>query len=82
MGGGMGGMFNVAPERVRKFKVGTVCLEHGKKDPNPRVPYELRPIESFTSNTKVHELCAMRLDGLGTHGEALANLLRAQAFGN
>lgn len=59
MGGGMGGMFNVAPERVHKIKVKTVCLEHGKKDPNPRVPYELHPIKAFTSNAHVHELCAM-----------------------
>lgn len=61
MGGGMmgGGMFNVAPERVRKVKVATVCLEHGKKDPNPRVPYELRPLKSFTSNPQVAEVCMM-----------------------
>ena len=44
-GGGMGmggGMFNVAPEKVGKFKVPTVCLEHGKHDPTPRVTYEIR----------------------------------------
>lgn len=61
-GGGMmggGGMFNVAPERTRKVKVRTVCLEHGKKDPHPRVPYELRPIDSFTSDASVHHVCAM-----------------------
>ena len=67
MGGGMGmggmgmggGMFNVAPERVHKVKVNTVCLEHGKKDPNPRVAYELRPIQAFTTNPHVHEVCTM-----------------------
>ena len=39
MGGGMGGkggMMRVAPERMRKMQVTTVCLEHGKPDPNPR----------------------------------------------
>jgi hypothetical protein len=50
MGGGMmGGMMSVAPEQVAQFKVGTVCLEHGKKDPRPSVKYEIKPIESFTA---------------------------------
>jgi hypothetical protein len=61
MGGmGMGGgMFNVDPGKVGKIDVPTVCLEHGKTDPNPRVAYELRPIESFTTNQKVIEVCKM-----------------------
>jgi hypothetical protein len=57
--GMMGGMFNVAPEAIRKIKVATVCLEHGKPDPNPRVPYEIRPIESYTQDRQVIELCKM-----------------------
>jgi hypothetical protein len=60
MGGmGMGGFFNVGPDRVARIKVQTVCLEHGKEDPNPRVPYALRPIESFTQKPELIELCAM-----------------------
>ncbi|HUE75004.1 MAG TPA: hypothetical protein VMP01_29320 [Pirellulaceae bacterium] len=58
-GGGGGGIFNVAPEKVGKIKVVTVCLEHGKDDPNPRIPYELRPIESFVEDQKVIELVKM-----------------------
>jgi hypothetical protein len=58
-GGGGGGFFNVAPEKVGKVKVTAVCLEHGKDDPNPRVPYELRPIESFTKDQKVIEVVKM-----------------------
>jgi hypothetical protein len=61
-GGGMmggGGMFSLPPEQVGKFKVATVCLEHGKKEPRPAVPYEIRPIESFTSNPGVREVCEM-----------------------
>jgi hypothetical protein len=57
--GGMGGMFNVAPAAVRKLKVKTVCLEHGKPDPNPRIPYALKPLESVTQDGKVIELCKM-----------------------
>ena len=73
--GGMGGFFNVDPGKIGKIKVATVCLEHGKQDPNPRVPYELRPIETFTDNTQVVELCKM----LG-RGEVPQNTAQAAAW--
>jgi hypothetical protein len=57
--GGGGGFFNVAPERTVRLKIVAVCLEHGKKDPHPRVPYDLKPIESFTQNAAVIELVKM-----------------------
>jgi hypothetical protein len=65
MGGGMmGGMgFNVAPEKVGKLKVACVCLEHGKKDPNPRVQYEIKKIDDFTKDAKVHEVLKMLASG-------------------
>jgi hypothetical protein len=66
MGGGMGGgggLFNVAPEKAGKLKVINVCLEHGKKDPNPRVAYEIKPIESFNKDPKVIELVKMLARG-------------------
>jgi hypothetical protein len=58
MGGG-GGMFNIPPEQVRQIVVDTVCLDHGKKDPRPAVPYEIHPIESYTTKPGVAELCAL-----------------------
>ena len=58
-GGGGGGMFNVTPEKVGTFKVTTVCLEHGKDEPRPRMKYEIKPIAEFTDKTEVHELCRM-----------------------
>ena len=59
-GGGMGGgMFSVAPERVAKVKFPGVCLEHGLKDPNPRVPYKLVSIESFAKSPAVIEVLKM-----------------------
>ena len=61
--GGAGGLFDVAPKGVRKISVTTVCLEHGKKEPNPRISYSLRPIESFTDDARIHTLC--RLIGAG-----------------
>ena len=69
-GGGMGGMgggggfFNVAAEKVGKIKVATICLEHGKADPRPRIPYTLKPLEEFNDDPHVYEVCSM----LG-HGE-------------
>ena len=60
-GGGMGGMgmMNIPPEQVVKLQVVTVCLEHGKKDPRPGVPYVIKPIEQFTDRPQVQELCRM-----------------------
>ena len=56
-GGGMGGgMFNIAPEQEGRFKVATVCLEHGKKEPRANIPYEIKPIETFTAKPGVKEL--------------------------
>jgi len=64
MGGMMGGGFmNVKPEAVGDVKVPIVCLEHGKKDPRPHVPYAIKPIAEFTDKAEVHELC--RLIGTG-----------------
>ena len=55
-GGGMG-MGCIPPEKTESFKVPTVCLEHGKAEPRPTTPYEIRPLESFTQNTAVQEVC-------------------------
>ena len=54
-----GGFFNVGPDAVGKIKVTTVCLEHGKDDPNPRIEYELKPIDTFTKDQRVVEICKM-----------------------
>jgi hypothetical protein len=59
-GGGNGrgmGFMRIAPKKTRKLTARTVCLEHGKPDPNPRIAYRMIPIEEFTDNVKVAELC-------------------------
>jgi len=56
MGGMGGGMWSVPPEQVGQFKVATVCLEHGKKEPRPNVPYDIRPLESLSTKPGVKEL--------------------------
>jgi hypothetical protein len=52
MGGQVGGFFNVAPEKVAKVKIGIVCLDHGKEDPSPHVPYKIVPIETYAKDAE------------------------------
>ena len=61
--GGMGGMFNVPPEKVQKVKIVGVCLDHGKDDPNPRVPYKPIPIETYAKDPAVVEVIKLMLRG-------------------
>jgi hypothetical protein len=59
MGGGMGGgmgMFSVPPEQLGQFKVPMVCLEHGKKEPRPNIPYEIVPLDKFSKDPALKEL--------------------------
>ncbi|QDS90370.1 hypothetical protein EC9_45780 [Rosistilla ulvae] len=56
MGGG-GGFMRIAAEKRHKVALTTVCLEHGKPDPNPKIPYTIIPIEQFTKDPHVIELC-------------------------
>jgi len=58
-GGGMmgGGMMRVEPERPRKVTVPTLCLEHGKADPNPRMKYRIVRLAEVNANPEVAELC-------------------------
>lgn len=57
--GGGGGAFNVAPERLAQIPVPCVCLEHGKPDPRTAIPYQIRPVSEFTTDTRVHALLAL-----------------------
>lgn len=58
-GFGGGGFFQVPPDAMKKVRVATVCLEHGKKDPNPKIAYELKPITDFTKDKNVIEICKL-----------------------
>ncbi|MDP7206381.1 MAG: hypothetical protein QGH11_12475, partial [Pirellulaceae bacterium] len=71
-GGGGGGFFNVEPNKVRRIKVNTVCLEHGKKEPNPRLKYTIVPIEWITKKQEVAEICKMLGSGKLDQGAAQA----------
>ncbi len=75
-GGGMGmGLQRIAPEKMQKLTVQMVCLEHGKKDPNPRMAYKMVPIEQFTKKADVRVLC----EALG-YGQVTQNTAQAAAW--
>jgi len=60
MGGGgmgMGGMMRVEPDRPRRMTVATLCLEHGKPDPNPRVKYRVVRLAEVNAAPEIAELC-------------------------
>ena len=64
-GGGMGGMgggggfFSIPPDKVAQVPLTTVCLEHGKADPSPRMKYKLVKVEEMTTDPVLRELIAM-----------------------
>ncbi|MEQ1830819.1 MAG: hypothetical protein ABL921_33015, partial [Pirellula sp.] len=53
----MGGMMRVIPDRPQKMTVATVCLEHGKADPNPRMKYKVVRLSEVNDSPVVEELC-------------------------
>ncbi len=75
MGGGGGGFMRVPPERMKKFSVTTVCLEHGKPDPNPKIPYKIVPLEQFTNNPRIRVVC----EALG-YNQVTQNTAQAAAW--
>lgn len=65
MGGGMGmgGMMRVEPDRPRKVTVPTLCLEHGKADPNPRMKYRIVRLAEVNDSPEVAQLCKALAQG-------------------
>jgi hypothetical protein len=73
-GGGAGGnFFNVAAEKVGEVPFTSVCLEHGKPDPKSTMKYEIRPLESYTTNPEVRE--TLKLLGQGVLSQRGAQVL-------
>jgi hypothetical protein len=56
--GGGGGPFSLPPEKTRTLKVATVCLEHGKREPAPRIPYRMTALDSCTSDPRLADVMA------------------------
>jgi len=61
-GGGMGGgngMFSIPPERTAKVPYHSVCLEHGKIDPDAYAHYKIVPVEEFTKDEQLSALLSL-----------------------
>ncbi|MCA9270769.1 MAG: hypothetical protein KDA41_19950 [Planctomycetales bacterium] len=56
MFGAPGGVMNIPPGKVLKVKRATVCLEHGKPEPGPRIAYRIVPLEEACADPAVREL--------------------------
>ena len=48
--------FVVYPGRSRVVRVPTVCLEHGKREPNTRVPYRMVRLDTCTSDPRLADV--------------------------
>ncbi|MFN9717183.1 MAG: hypothetical protein ACK58L_00720 [Planctomycetota bacterium] len=59
MGGGGQGFFSIPPERTVKLPYVSACLNHGKPDPNPNVPYRLVQVSEYTEDPVLTELIRM-----------------------
>jgi hypothetical protein len=59
LGNGFGrpGFMRIAPEKTRKLTATTVCLEHGKPEPHPRIAYRMIPLSEFSDDPRVAKLC-------------------------
>jgi hypothetical protein len=47
------GGFLVPPGKTRTIRFATVCLEHGKPEPSPRIPYRLQPLDSVSQDPRL-----------------------------
>ncbi|TWU56966.1 hypothetical protein Poly51_28860 [Rubripirellula tenax] len=56
-GGQVGGFMRIPPGKTMRMKLTTVCLEHGKPEPNPRMAYRLVPLEQVTDQSAIAVLC-------------------------
>ena len=61
--GGGGGPFSLPPERTKTLRVDTVCLEHGKREPSPRITYCMEPLEACSSDPRLQDVMSALADG-------------------
>lgn len=72
LGGGGGGFQRIAPQKGRRLPVQIVCLEHGKKDPHPKIPYKMVPLEEFSGDQRIAAVCQKLGNGEVTQKTAQA----------
>ena len=71
-GAGDAGLFRIAPRRVAKVSVATVCLEHDKPEPKPRMKYKIVPLAEVSKDPEIRLLCARLGSGAVTQNVAQA----------
>lgn len=54
--GGGGGFFSIPPQKVVRLAVTSVCLEHGKPEPSPRMEYNVFPVDHASKDPVLKEL--------------------------
>ncbi len=57
--GGGGGFFSIPAETVARIPYKSVCLNYGKAEPNPKMNYEIRPVNSFTEDETLQALIGL-----------------------
>ena len=60
---GSDGSFAVQAGGTRTFRFATVCLEHGKPEPSPRIPYRLERLETFSPDPRLAVVMACLASG-------------------
>ncbi len=71
-GGGMGGMMRVEADIPRKMTVATLCLTHGKADPNPRMKYKLVRLAEVNDSPVIEQFCVALAAGKVSQNTAQA----------
>jgi len=67
--------FSLAGGKTLAIRVPTVCLEHGRREPTPRMPYRLEPLATFSEDPKL----ALVLGGLAS-GHLTQKVAQAAAW--
>ena len=71
-GGGMGGMMRIDTDNPRKMTVATICLNHGKADPNPRMKYKVVRLAEVNDSPVIEEFCKALATGKVSQNTAQA----------
>ncbi|MCH2213031.1 MAG: hypothetical protein MK110_17135 [Fuerstiella sp.] len=71
-GGGGQGFFSIPPEKTVRLPYGSVCLNHGKPEPNSRTRMQMVRVESYTTDPVLTELITMVGTGRLNHESAQA----------
>jgi hypothetical protein len=64
--------FTVFPAKSRVVRIATVCLDHGKREPNARVPYRMVPLDVCSTDPRLADVLECLSRGVLTQKVAQA----------